>query len=112
MSNKTKELKAKVSAYVKKLWMTFRGKNLAWVKSEDVKCSKSTFNIKCQMCRDKWYKRPAMLLRNSSVLVEKQTFRNKKVTHAVCRMNYKCPRCDWVTAFVITWDMKDIQNIL
>ncbi len=96
---------------LKEFWKTFRGMNLAWVKSDDIKGYRPTFKVKCKMCWGSWFRRPGMLLRNSSLMVSKHTFRNKKVKHCVCRMNYKCPRCDWVTAFLITGEKLYTQKI-
>lgn len=100
-----------MSNKIKNLWKTFRGKGLAWEKSDDIKGYKPKFVVKCRMCRGKWFKRPAMLLRNSNLMVSKQTFRQKKVRHCVCRMNYKCPRCDWVIPFLITGTKEYTQKI-
>lgn len=85
----------------------------SWERSDDIVGHRPTFKIKCRMCRPWWRPKVEMLLRNSKLMISvREEAKVKEVAKVhVHRLNYKCPRCDWVTAFIKPDDTDYILEI-
>ena len=95
----------------KRFWLKVTGKLPAWERTGDLIGHKPNFSIKCRMCRGRLGVRPIMLLRNSKLMISKIERGKETTKNHINRMNYKCPRCDWVTAFLIPDEPKYIEEI-
>ena len=95
----------------KKFLLRARGKLPAWERTGDLVGYSPNFSVRCRMCRGGFFIRPKMLLRNSKLMIAKVERKEEVSKHHINRMNYKCPRCDWVTAFLIPDESKYILEI-
>lgn len=98
----------KIKRFFKKVFGTLP----AWERTDDMIGHKATFPVRCKMCRGKFGQRPKMILRNSNVLATKKQLNNKEIKQFVVRQNWKCPRCDWVCAFLILEDKEYVEHLL
>jgi len=76
----------------------------AWERSSGIVGHRPTFKITCKMCRPWWWPwKIAMVLRNSNLMIsviDEQKEGKEPAKNYIHRLNYKCPLCDWVTAFL------------
>lgn len=78
----------------------------AWARDNTTEVGhRPLFRVRCRMCRPWWWPwKRRMLLRNSSIMiaeVKESLAEGVAPRNHVHRLNYKCPRCEWVTAFLV-----------
>lgn len=93
---------------LRELFKKLLARKPAWVRTNDMVGHRPTRVVRCHMCRRFLRRGYPMLLRNSKLMISKvsrteKDLRGKKLVHVdrcyINRMNYKCPRCEWVAGF-------------